>query len=380
MLNYFVIFLVSFLTGIIFTWLIRLLAIKFKIIDWPKADSRHIHREATPLLGGLAVFLTFFLVLFSVYFSSAWPVKKIALFQPLTANIHLVTLKQLIAIFLASCLIVIGGWLDDKYHFKPRKQIVWPILATLIVIIGGVGINYLNNPFGEGYLYLNHWQIEIFKINGVPFYFTPLADIFTFIWLMLVMYSTKLLDGLDGLTAGMGLIGSAVIFCLSMLTIFYQPEIAVMALVLSGACLGFLFFNFYPARIFLGEGGSLLVGFLLGTLAVISGGKIAVTFLVLGVPILDLLWVVARRVFQEKKSPFSGDRKHLHFRLLDLGFSHRGAVIFIWLISLIFGLASLFLRTKGKIFVLVFFVIFMSLLALVIILKERRLKLKNYEK
>jgi UDP-GlcNAc:undecaprenyl-phosphate/decaprenyl-phosphate GlcNAc-1-phosphate transferase len=377
MSNYLIIFLVSFLSGIILTWLIRLLAIKFKIIDWPKTDGRHIHHQPIPLLGGLAIFLTFFLVLFSVYFSAAWPVRKFKLFQPLAASLHLVTLKQLIAIFLASCLIIIGGWLDDKYHLKPKKQIIWPMLACIIVIAGGAGINYLNNPFGAGYLYLNHWQIEIFKINGLPFYFTPLADIFTFIWLMLVMYSTKLLDGLDGLTAGTGLIGSLVIFCLSLLTIFYQPEIAVIAIILAGAISGFLLFNFYPAKIFLGEGGSLLIGFLLGILAIISGGKIAVTFLVLGIPILDLLWVVARRVFKEKRSPFSGDRKHFHFRLLDLGFSHRGAVIFIWLVSLAFGLGSLFLRTKGKVFMLVFFIVLMLLIALIIILKERRLTSKK---
>ncbi len=374
-LNLITIFLATLVTAIILTILVRRLAIHFKIIDRPQTNSRHIHQQAVPLLGGLAIFLTFCLILIWVYFSPAWPVKKFGLWEVLSAKVNIVHLKQLIGILVAGCLLMIGGWLDDKYHLKPRQQIIWPILACLVVIASGIGINYINNPFGQGYIYFNHWKIELFKINSVPFYFTPWADLFTFVWLMLLMYSTKLLDGLDGLVSGISVIGGLVILVLSLSTLFFQPDVAVLATIFVAASFGFLLFNFYPAKIFLGEGGSLFAGFMLGTLAIISGSKIATAFLILGFPILDTLWITARRIFKERRSPFIGDKKHLHFRLLETGFSHRGAVIFLWFISLIFGLVALFIRTKGKLLMLLFLIVFMLLLGFFVVFKEKKLKM-----
>ncbi|MCX6741469.1 MAG: undecaprenyl/decaprenyl-phosphate alpha-N-acetylglucosaminyl 1-phosphate transferase, partial [Candidatus Parcubacteria bacterium] len=115
-------------------------------------------------------------------------------------------------------------------------------------------------------------------------------------------------------------------------------------------------------------------GFMLGILGIISGAKIATTILVLGVPILDLLWVVGYRIFKEKKSPFSGDNQHLHFRLLAVGFSHRGAVIFLWLVSLVFGFIALFFRTSGKLMTLGALIIFVILLGLFINFKKKSAK------
>jgi len=365
------IFIGSFAVSIILTILIRRLAIGLKIVDQPQVGTRHIHQRPVALMGGLAIFLALALLLIWVYFSPIWPVQKFGLLTPLQAKLHIINLKQIIGILLAGLLLMIGGWLDDKHHRKPWRQIIWPILACLVIIVSGIGINYINNPFGAGYLYFNHWKIEILKISGVPFYFTPWADLFTFIWLMVLMYSTKLLDGLDGLVSGVGIIGGLAILFLSLSAAFFQPDVAVAATIFIGACLGFLFFNFYPAKIFLGEGGSLFVGFMLGVLGIISGAKIATTILVLGVPILDLLWVVGYRIFKENKSPFTGDNQHLHFRLLAAGFSHRRAVIFLWLVSLVFGFIALFLRTSGKLMTLGALIIFVVLLGLFINFKQR---------
>lgn len=333
---YLFIFLISFILAVILTPLIRKLALKFKIVDWPEIKGRKIHKKPIPLLGGLVIFIVFFVVLFVARGTSFWPIEK-------------VLDKHIIGILIAGAVLMIGGFLDDKYNLKPYQQVIWPIIAVLVIGISGIGIEYINNPFGSGYLHLDKYKIEVVRLDGVPYYFTPLADMLTFVWLMLLMYSTKLLDGLDGLVSGITFIGALSIAGLCFLTIFYQPDVGLMALILAGATLGFLIFNFHPAKIFLGEGGSLFAGFILGTLAIISGSKLATTFLILGLAVLDLLGVMIRRIFIERHSPFLGDKKHLHFRLLELGFSHKKAVIFYWIIALIFGLIALFLRTEGKI-------------------------------
>lgn len=372
------IFIISVILSAILTWLIRRLALKLKIIDWPEIGGRKIHLRPVPLLGGLAIFFAFFIILFLIYFSPVWPVKKFGFFEILPKNLNLVTIKQIVGLLVASIFLMIGGFLDDKYHLKPRQQIVWPILATLVVIFSGIGIRYINNPFGSGYWHFDQYKFEIFRFQEVPFYFTPLADLFTFIWLMILMYATKLLDGLDGLVSGISVIGGLVIAGLCLLTKFYQPDVAILALIFAGTSLGFLFFNFHPAKIFLGEGGSLFAGFILGSLAIISGGKIATAFLILSISVLDVFWVIIKRIFIEYKSPFSAGREHLHFRLLDIGFSHQGAVIFLWLIALIFGGLAIFLKTQGKLFVIIIAIILM--LCLIVFITKRENRSLKYEK
>ena len=179
-----------------------------------------------------------------------------------------------------------------------------------------------------------------------------------------MMFTTKLLDGLDGLTSGIATIGAFIIFVLSLTDKTFQPDVALLAVVFAGACAGFLFLNAYPAKIFLGEGGSLWVGFMLGMLAIISGGKVATALLIMGIPILDVIWVIIRRLFFEHKSIGRGDSKHLHFRLLTAGLSHRQSVLLLWGFAGLFGLASLFLQTRGKVYSLVVLVLVMIILGL----------------
>jgi UDP-GlcNAc:undecaprenyl-phosphate GlcNAc-1-phosphate transferase len=137
-----------------------------------------------------------------------------------------------------------------------------------------------------------------------------------------------------------------------MTTRYYQPDIGLAALVLSAVSLGFLIFNWYPAKIFLGEGGSLLLGFILGVLAIISGGKIAIALLVMGIPIMDVIWTIIRRL-AAGKNPFKfADKRHLHFRLLNFGLSQRKTVLIYYFFSVIFGLSALFLQSRGKLFAL----------------------------
>jgi UDP-GlcNAc:undecaprenyl-phosphate GlcNAc-1-phosphate transferase len=173
------------------------------------------------------------------------------------------------------------------------------------------------------------------------------------------MYTTKLLDGIDGLVTGVTAIGAFIIFLFTMTTKYYQPDIGLAALILAGVSLGFLVFNWHPAKIFLGEGGSLFLGFALGVLAIISGGKIAIALLVMGIPIMDVAWTIIRRT-KAGKNPFKfADREHLHFRIFDSGLSQRQTALVYYILATLFGLSALFLQSLGKLLALVLLLIIM---------------------
>ncbi len=144
-----------------------------------------------------------------------------------------------------------------------------------------------------------------------------------------------------------------------------QPPIAILAIAFCGAVLGFLFFNFPPAKIFMGTSGSMFLGFTLGALAIFSGAKIATAILIMGFPILDGLWVIAQRI-KSGESPFKGDNRHLHYKLLSLGFSQRQIVLLIYFLCASFGIAALFLQSIGKLIALIFLCILMGLVAFIV--------------
>jgi len=360
--NYIFSFLTASIFSVIFTYLIRRLAKRKKIIDRPEEDlTRKIQKKPVPLLGGLAVFFSFFLT--------------ILIFKDLIITENIIS-KYIWGLFIACCLIMLGGYLDDKYSLKAKYQIVWPLLAVLVVIASGIGVTYISNPLG-GFLWLDTINIDVIKIGQTVYQFTLLADIFAFIWLLGMMYTTKFLDGLDGLLSGITVIGSVIIFILSLSKDVSQPGTAMICAILAGSALGFLIFNWHPAKLFLGEGGSLFCGFMLGVLAIISGGKIATALLIMGIPILDVIWVIIRRLLFKKGKIFSADKKHLHFRLLDVGFSHQGAVIFLYFLTIIFGSTTLFFKGFSKLISLVVLAFFMLILGLVLVFVYKK---KRYSK
>jgi UDP-N-acetylmuramyl pentapeptide phosphotransferase/UDP-N-acetylglucosamine-1-phosphate transferase len=170
---------------------------------------------------------------------------------------------------------------------------------------------------------------------------------------MVVIYAMKFLDGLDGLATGISSIGTLMIFLLSLTAAYFQPDVALLSTVVLGAMFGFLVFNFHPAAIFLGEGGSTFVGFLVGILAVISGGKLATALLVIGIPLADVAFVVIRRWKRGGfKTIFSGDREHLHHKLLETGLSERGVVFCYYALAGGFGVLTLFLQSREKLIAL----------------------------
>lgn len=327
---YLIFFIATFILAWLLTIVVRELALKYKILDYPR--DRHQHEKPTPLLGGIGIFLALTISLYAG--------RALILSGKLEPH-------HWYGVLIGAIILLIGGIIDDVKKIAPTKQFFFPLVAAVVVVAAGVGIEKITNPFG-GFIYFNSWLVPTFSI----------------LWLLGMMYTTKLLDGVDGLVSSVGAVGAIIIFLFTITTRWYQPDIAFAALMLAAACLGFLMLNWSPAKIFLGESGALLIGFILGVLSIISGGKIAIALLIMGIPILDVAWTIIRRIASGKNPFKSADRKHLHFRLLDAGLSPRLTVIIFALTSLIFGLSTLFLQSKGKFLSLV---ILGSLMIIVII-------------
>lgn len=308
---------------------------KLRIVDFPDG-IRKLHKYPVVLGGGAALFLSFWLVIGYISFFTNLLGKNL--------NPH-----DFVGVFIGSFLLLFIGLWDDKKNISARLRFGVVILAALLAVIGGVGIDKITNPLGG-----------VFSLNNILFF----ANAVVFLWILGMTYTVKILDGLDGLAVGITAIGAFIIFCVANGERWYQPDMALVSLVFAGVCLGFWFWNFYPAKVFLGESGGLFLGYILGILAVISGGKIATALLVMAIPILDLIRVIIVRI-RRGQPIFQGDREHLHFYLRDRGWSEKKVVLFLYLVAIIFGSLTLFLQSAGKLLVLLFLFLLMGLFALI---------------
>lgn len=322
----------GFFLSMILTYFVIKLAKKLNIVDMPR--DRHQHEKTTPLMGGIAIGLAL-LIIIALYFIFGNGIPG-----------EYIKDKKLIGLVVGIILLLIGGLLDDKFDLKPKYQILFPILAIMSVIASGIGVNYITNPFG-GLIRIDQIKIHLFTIFGVPAFINLFADAFTFLWILGTTYTTKFLDGIDGLVSGITAIGTLVLGFLCLGDVVHQLDTAILCFIISGCYLGFLVFNFHPAKIFLGESGSTLAGFLLGSLSIIAGGKIAITLLILAVPILDALIVIISRILHGS-SPFKGDRRHLHFKLKALGLNDKQITLILYTITIFFGGIGLMSQTKEK--------------------------------
>ena len=293
------------------------LALNFGIVDVPKGD-RKIHDRVIPFLGGVSVFLAFAIPTLAVLFAT----------DHLTAGE--IDPKHFIGFFIGALILLLGGVLDDKFDLPPRLSILFPLLAALSVVVFGVGVEKITSPLG-GAIVLG---------SGV-------SIVITFVWLLGMTYTTKLLDGLDGLATGITLVAAAMIALLALSKDYLQPDVALLALIFAAALLGFLLWNGYPATIFLGEGGSTFLGFTLGVLAVIAGSKLATTLLVVGAPVLDVAFVIGRR-WLEGRPITRGDNTHLHHLLLAAGLSQRSILAIYLGVAAIFGTTTLIFTSWQK--------------------------------
>lgn len=297
--------------------LLFLLVPLFKRSVW-RTESRHAQRKTLSRLGGVAMLFAF---LFTLFFDS-----------------HLVLTRELYGVLCGGLLILFFGLWDDLKEIEWKVQIFFQIALTALVFIFGIHIHSLSNPFGGVWIV----PYEIFVLPGF---------LLLFFWMFLVMNALNWLDGLDGLCGSISLITFITIFFLSLKPEVYQPPIAILAVVGIGITIGFLFFNFYPARILAGTVGSMFLGFLIAILAVIAGTKIATALLVLSLPILDALFVIWQR-FREGSSLFLPDKRHLHFRLLEIGWSERQIAVFFFFITSVIAVIALNTQALGKFFAL----------------------------
>ncbi len=338
-------FLGAFALSFVLSRLVMALASRFKIVDKPEEGngSRKIHQKPTPLLGGLAIYAAVAIATLAlVYFNPA-----------MTAG--LIQFRQYAGFLLGGFILMIGGFLDDRYDLPPKFTILAPLLASTVAVVFGIEVSKLTNPFG-GVIELASWQ----------------SDILVFVWLLVITYTTKFLDGLDGLTTGVSSVGALMVMLLSLTAAYFQPDVAHLSTVVLGAFLGFLVWNFYPASIFLGEGGSTFVGYAVGVLAVISGGKLAIALLVLGIPLLDAAWVILRRFLKSGlRATTRHDRRHLHHRLLDLGWSQPRVVFMYALVATLFGLSGLFLQSRDKLLALGVLSFFMIASGIVLVFRSK---------
>ncbi len=352
MIIFFWIFLLALAVSVLATAIVRKISIKKGVFDLPNVEpARRAHDKPKPLLGGLGLILTFDVLTALLYF----------LLPLLKDNIPLVSM---LAIWAGSLILGLGGAIDDIKNLKPGQQLFFTILAVLAVVVSGMGVPHITNPLGG--------KIPLTgpAIGGIGL----VSAAFVFFWILGMIYTTKFLDGLDGLASSISLVATLSLFALSFTPQVMQPYTAVLAAVLAGSLLGFLIFNWYPSKIFLGEAGSTFLGFILGILAIIAGGKVATAFLVMGVPILDVAWVILRRIYTGQ-SPFKADRLHLHFRLLDLGLSHRQTVAVFVLFSAAFGGTAVLLQSFGKFISLLILLLVMLAFGLFVVYLTRRRRL-----
>lgn len=246
-------------------------------------------------------------------------------------NRDLVITKQITGILVSSFLIIFFGLWDDLKNINWKWQLVFQIVIAIVAISFGVKSDYITNPFG-GIINLK---------NILPYFF-----VFTFYFLLFIN-SLNWLDGIDGLSGGVTLVSLGTIFFLSFKPEVNQPATAILAAIAGGAVLGFLVFNFNPAKILAGTSGAWFFGFILASLSIFAGAKIATVMMAVLIPILDLARVVWER-YRAGQSIFQRDRRHLHYLLLEAGLGERKIFFLYFFASLLIGTLALNLKATGK--------------------------------
>ncbi len=310
--------LVAAAMSFLLTPLVRRVAVRFDAVDLP--GHRRVNTSPIPRGGGVAVATSFIVVSLGLLWVNA-----ISPFMSIPPSIDG---RELVGLLLGGALAAAFGVIDDALDLRARWQFVGQLALALFAIACGFLVDFINNPVGPDRLH----------------FFGPIAIGFTVLWIAGMINSINFIDGLDGLSSGIGLIAALTLGAISLTTQVGQPFVAVLCFALAGSLLGFLRWNFHPASIFVGTSGVMFLGYTLALLSILGTAKVAVAMLVLGVPIIDAFWIIVRRILQGR-SPFSPDRGHLHHRLLDVGLSHRQTVLLIY--GLCVGLALLALILSG---------------------------------
>ncbi len=293
---------VAFVASIILTPLVRKLAFRIGAVDHP--NYRKVHMSVMPRIGGLAIFGAFLI--------------GYILLRPEDSHAT--------GILVGAAIILVTGFLDDMLEITAKAKVLGQLAAAIVVVTwGGLQIEFINFPFGG--------QLE-FGYLSIPI---------TILWIIGITNAINLIDGLDGLAAGVSTIA---LMALSVMAIIVpNPFVVATAAILAASSFGFLFFNFHPAKIFMGDTGSLFLGYMISVLALLGFKSVAMISLIipvimLGVPIFDTFFAIVRRIRMKQKIS-APDKSHLHHCLLRIGFSHRQTVLIIYGLAILFGVAAI---------------------------------------
>lgn len=335
-------FIIPFIISFLITVVLAALGIfAGKKIKWSRKDSsRHIHQKGAIRLGGVAMIIAFNLAIL--------------------LNRDLVITAELYGVMAATLALLLVGLWDDIRELFWKIQFFSQVALAVAVFIMGVRIYFVTNPLTGGILNLD---------SGLGVIFSVILVIF---WIVLMINSMNWLDGIDGLSGGITFIGAITIFFLSLKPEVNQPPMAILSMIVAGTALGFLIFNFYPSRILAGTTGSMFMGFILAVLAIFAGTKIATAILVMAIPIIDCVWVIGERI-KNKKSIFKPDKMHLHYKLLELGWSQKKIAFYFYGVTILIAVVALNTRFIGKTITLLATAVIMAIFLLII---SRKIKIK----
>lgn len=315
---YILVFALALSLTLALTPLAAYLGKRYKIVAF--AGGRRLNegdRRGVPKLGGLALFIGFTAAVLAAQFL---PVPRMDPYE----------IIRLIGLLLGSTIVFLVGLVDDIVQLGSFPQFIGQFLGAAVAILFQIFIEYVNNPLSGQ------------QTDPWPYVVTVALSFF---WIVGMMNTVNWLDGLDGLASGVAFIAGTMLFINSAFRVQpNQVSVSLLHLALMGTALGFLLYNFYPARVFMG-GGAMYLGYLLGTLSIIGGAKMATILLVMGLPLMDVAWQIVNRM-RQGRSPFEGDRGHVHFRLLDMGFSQRQIVIVYYLFCAFFGVLTLVIESQ----------------------------------
>ncbi len=313
------VFAIALIVSLALTPAVRQLAWRLRVVDVPRAP-KHIHAHPIPRWGGLALAAGFFAGTAVIYWLHT--VDRIP--QPSDPADWL----RLRGVLWGAGFATLFGAYDDWHELSPWPQFAAQLILAAIAIHHTLFLERFTNPLTNQIVILPFWLV-------VPI---------TVFWIMLMVNAVNWLDGLDGLTTGVAAI-AALLFALHSYVRIGQLTVGLFPVALVGACLGFLPWNFHPARIFMGTAGSMFLGYNLAVFSLIAPAKLATALLVLGIPLLDVVWQIVMRV-RYGRAPWLADRSHLHHRLLDRGFSQRQIVLGYYLFCASFGGLALLLNNR----------------------------------
>lgn len=335
--------LVSFLISFLTTPLIIKFAKGLGILDDPKkrVHPATLHTKPTPRGGGIPIYLAL----------------------AATSLIFLPPEQRLLAILLGGLVVVVTGFLDDRRDLSPYLRLVAQFLAAGIVIASGIGIAYVTNPFG-GIIDLSQPRIAI-ELLGEMHTLWIISALFGLLWIVSLMNAVSWSSGVDGQLSGFAAIAALIIaiFSLSSSADITQWPVTILAAATFGAFAGFLPWHVYPQKIMPGFGGASLAGFMLAVLSILTTAKVGILLVVLAIPIADAGYSFLRRVISGKM-PIWGDRKHLHHRLLNAGWSRKKVAFFYWTSTALLGILALNLNTQAKFYTIIGIVLFVGALIL----------------